>query len=313
MGLFDGTSTPSWLSPAEYSLKSAQAAESIGRTFSSAFNAAASRAQNTEKLKAESANELQIVEKSAAVMKQFEGVTSSTEAFDLISKNPMWLVDPDTAPVIKRLTGFYAQKSSAELNSLEGKTRLSDLTMFKKRLAGLGSPEDRAGIEGMSDDPNTKMPSQEKWQALRLAEERQIVEQQNRIAQEQADAEAAGQSLTSTTISPKGGVTKHFSNRGQTVEQQPMQVQVLEYNGNKVPIIVGSHGRWEPFPIDKQKEITTNQRLEISKHIQSLKLLKQPGNESEIEYWENLLKSKATNPTSDPKSRSGDPLNLFGP
>lgn len=312
MGLFDGTSTPSWLSPAEYSLKSAQAAEAIGRTFSNSFNAAANRKQSGDqsdaKLKAELANKLQVAAKGAEVMKQFEGVTSSTDAFDLISKNPMWMVDPDTAPIIKRLTGFYAQKSSAELNSLEGKTRLSDLTMFKKRVTSLGSPRDRAEIDGMSDDPNTKMPSHEKWQALELAEERQAIEQQNRIAQEQAEAEAAGQSLTSTTISPKGGVTKHFSTKGQN-EAQPVQVQVLEYDGRKVPIIVGSHGRWEPFPVDKQSELTTNQRLGISKHVQSLKLLKQPGDESEIDYWENLLKSKGTPAPSSSK----DPLNLFGP
>lgn len=221
--LFEGTQLPKWMMPSTFLLESEQAAEGIGRTFASSFAGAANRSEEKRQFDAKAKVAASKIAKLASIASQLEGVTSAEAALDLTSKNPQWLADPDTAPLVKNYIGLQGKIASAELNSIQGKTKLADMSAFVKGMAEI-DPEDRAMIQSMSRNPDGSY-SGEQWKALSMAKERVNIRRKNEAEAAALEAQARGD-IQTTTITDKG-VTTRFSPKPDTTAKDATIINVL--------------------------------------------------------------------------------------
>ncbi len=194
-----------------------------------------------------------IVTKFSGIADKLKGATSPESAWEIVSQNPQWLADPQTAPGVTSYLKNQAEVAKAEVGSIKGKTAIADATDFTKRMSTI-APEDRAAIGGMSRNPDGT-PSAMQWKALSLSEETAKVHQQNVNEQARQDAIARGDVVT-TTVTDKG-VSQRFAppaaNSKAFVPEPP-----TEY-ANGAKLIHVSPNRWQYIAPGKGKaEITTS-------------------------------------------------------
>lgn len=248
--------------------------------------------------------------KAQRVSQLFGNARDLSSVFDVISKNPHIMADPDTQPLVRGIIDVQTRIEDARQNTLLGKSRLDDLNEFNKRLSGL-LPEDRAAIRGMTrlEDGSA---SPEQWQALSLAEETMMVREDNRRKQAELEAIQSGAEVE-TTIDEKG-VTKRFKPATATKSNTPMTMKLDDGttlawmpSGNSIHVIRGN----------RENLMTPGQLADYAKSLRET-----PDSDSAVKLAEKIdsfLANKIEGQigTKEIKVKEGvtikkDPLNLFG-
>lgn len=289
--LFGNTDQPRWINPTDSLWKAADAGAKIGSLFGQSFNAAQDRKLDREKMEfqkgqiiakekqdaldvAVKANKL---EKAAAA---FAGASTPASAWEVASKNPHWLADPDTAPFVKNFLSSQNAVARAENASIGAKITIADNTAFNKELEQLRDPADRASIQSVQEPAK-------KWQALRIAQQREQIAADNaRVTAEEKATLLAESGIASTTITDKSaGVSTRYTSKKETQNQIP-EIKILDYDGTPVPII-SSGSRWERLKLDKG--LTPNQEISIRKRVSELREINDGESKKEISYWQTIL------------------------
>ncbi len=192
--IFEGTHTPEWLNPATFSLESERAAEGIGRTFSSSFNAAAQRAQQKEEFDALQPLRVQAQDnqnKEAAVRIHGLALDNSMKS-NLLDRTMedqaalhRWQMDTEGDPQ-KVLTTPQPEVTTADARS----ALLSAQNVAAKSLAGMALTERQTNLIKDATDllhsggPNALKPDGTVDEAILQSGRQQVLEDQQRRALE---------------------------------------------------------------------------------------------------------------------------------
>lgn len=269
MALFDGLSVPKWLSPTDLAESSSQQGAQFAQNFSSAYNRAAGVRDEKEMMDYKTAlinrQQQQLATKLQPVAQALSAANTPAEAWDIASKNPQWMADPQTGPFVENFLQTQEKVAAAELSSIAGKAKIADTTDFAKKMSEI-LPEDRAAIKTMQPNKDGT-PSAMQWQALSLAEERANVRRENEATVAEIDAELRGDTVT-TTVTDKG-VTKTYK-PAPIAGQAVMPKEAVLSDGSKI-VVNPKTGAFKFIAKDKkEKEFTGPQLLAISKHLKSV-------------------------------------------
>lgn len=214
--IFGNLSTPQWNSPAEASARVGPFAESIARDYTTAYfhaknNASAdartqalidARQQQFQQKQQIQQNAIDIkAKKLAAITPQLVGAKTPAAAWDVVSQNPQWLVDPDTGPTVSGYLKTQASVAAAQKNSTAGAIAIADNASFLKQLTQV-DPLTRSQIQGMKPNDDGS-PSPMMIQTVGTALAAQQADTENQKTQAEINALNAGGQET-TTINGKG-------------------------------------------------------------------------------------------------------------
>lgn len=283
--IFGNLSTPQWMSPAEADNQVGPFAESIARDYTQAYFHARNNASQNDRTQAlisakqqqqKDENDFQQKQidrqsaKVAEIAPKLAGVKSPQAAWDVVSQNPQWLVDPDTAPIVGNFLKTQNAVATAYKNSVSGRIAIQDGTDFLKQLNAV-DPMTRSQISGMKANEDGT-PSPMMWQTLNTALETANVSKQNEQKQAEIDALAGGGQET-TTIGPKG-ITKTIkptppptaASRMSELLAKPDQMTLPD--GSVITRGAGSH-QWFKTPKDggEQKPFTQTELRNAAKDL----------------------------------------------
>lgn len=212
---------PGWRSPGNYALDSEQASASIGHNFGAAFNSAANRKQEQsqfaeKKQMVADQNAAKLASDTAKAEKMTTGaeLISSAKTMDgllqLSSEHPYLIADKDIAPIYGKQMDYLSRAQTAELNSIDGKAKISVMTGFTKGMGKLAqdSPADWSLISSMERNKDGT-PSAAQINALSLSNERLNAQRENDVKQREVDALNRGDVAT-TTIKEDGKFSVNF-------------------------------------------------------------------------------------------------------
>lgn len=176
--LFGKTNTPEWMSPGIFSLESEKASESIGRNFSQAFNAAASRMQEQNQfdammpLRIQEAN-LKAQETQVDIAgKMIENQNKSDLASDRLTfqaAQSSWMKgDSAIAPQFKS-PATQSIWENWKADTTLGKSIADQNALFKQKTAALDGPGIDAVLKLKGNNP---LPSSAAWAKLGEEEKR---------------------------------------------------------------------------------------------------------------------------------------------
>lgn len=217
--IFGNLSTPQWNSPAEASARVGPFAESIARDYTTAYFHAKNNASADARTQAlidarqqqfQQQKDLQQQQvtrqasKLAEITPKLVGAKTPAAAWDVVSQNPQWLVDPDTGPTVSGYLKTQASVAAAQKNSIAGAIAIKDNTDFIKQL-GQVDPLTRSQIQGMKPNDDGS-PSPMMIQTVNTALAAQQADTENQKTQAEIDALNAGGQET-TTIG-KNGIQK---------------------------------------------------------------------------------------------------------
>lgn len=210
MGLFDGLSTPKWISPLDAQESNTEYASQLGRNFSASYLQANAQEHQDALIQQQQdrEDELQsrIATKMAPIAHQLAGADTPEAAWKVVSQNPQWLVDPETAPSVTGYLKTQTQVATAEKNTVAGQLQIKDGTDFVKRLGGI-DPTSRSAIQSMNKNKDGSFSPQQ-WQALGIAEQYSQTQKENAQSQAEIDAMSRGDTQT-TVVGPKGITTTY--------------------------------------------------------------------------------------------------------
>lgn len=217
---------PQWMSPLQMILQSGEEGRKDAQSFLNARSQSESEQSTMDRQKQQQTSEMdrlkqqeqfqvdqlqakqqRIATKLAPIAQAFQGVDSPEAAWNVVSQNPSWLVDPDTQKPVSNFLAAQNKVAQVENGSINTKLKIQDSTNFNKRLQAI-NPEDRAAINSMSKNKDGT-PSAMAWQALSTAEQTMQVHKENLAGQAELEAMRRGDQET-TTITDKG-VTKRFT------------------------------------------------------------------------------------------------------
>lgn len=205
-GIFEPSDIPAWMNPTRNIMETGrQATVGISRNFSEAFGQAQQQKNQKEMLDYKQ-TQLQkenqrLAGKAVPIATALQGVQSPEESWKIVSQNPQWLADPDTAPFVGQYLKTQADVAKAEQATIAGQVAIADASEFAKRVSAVDA-ETRAGLKAMKPNPDGT-PSPMQWQALGLAEERMKVQAENTRKAAEIEALRRGDQPT-TTINEKG-------------------------------------------------------------------------------------------------------------
>lgn len=248
-------------------LASAESTAQFGRNFSAAYLQKQSQNHQDAVIQQQEdrADELQsrIATKMAPIAHQLAGADTPEAAWKVVSQNPQWLVDPETAPGVTGYLKTQTQVATAEKNTVAGQLAIKDGTDFVKRLGGI-DPTSRSAIQSMNKNKDGSF-SPMQWQALGVAEAFARTQSDNAKSQAEIDAMGRGDAAT-TVIGPKGITTTY---------KPPTTTNQANAEPNTKTLSDGTTLAWMPngktiHVIKKngeKKELTPMQLLSIGKTL----------------------------------------------
>lgn len=190
------------------------------------------------------------------------GTIDPDKAINYFTKNFQYFVNPATSKNATQALTVFGRAKAAQLKmqdlenkSLQNTAIARTANAFIKRLTELPG-EDFAAIASMTDDPNTGLPTKEKFEALRLAEERVRVQKENERTTAEISAAERGD-VPTTTITDKG-VTTTFKPAPASPESESPKTMTLEGGttiawvpGSKAIHVIkdGKKDDWTPFQL----------------------------------------------------------------
>lgn len=269
MGLFDGLSTPKWISPLDAQESNTEYASQLGRNFSASYLQANAQNHQDELIQQQQdrEDELQskIATKMAPIAQKLAGADTPEAAWKVVSQNPQWLVDPETAPGVTGFLKTQTQVATAEKNTVAGQLQIKDGTDFVKRLGGI-DPTSRSAIQSMNKNKDGSFSPQQ-WQALGIAEQYSQTQKENAQSQAEIDAMSRGDTQT-TVVGPKGITTTYKPATASQVGAEPQAKTLADGttlswmpNGKTIHVIK---------PNGEKKQLTPTQLLTIGKSLQTI-------------------------------------------
>lgn len=271
MDIFGSVATPKWLDPDESTQRwssIAAGSHAFPSAFSQAKNQAFVEKQNLQKQKLMELNAVTNTQALAPVADALKDVHTPEAFLSLAEKQPQWLVDPATAPLMKNYGKLLADTervrndaTRAAAVSLDGKRSLQDSADFLKELNSLSSREDRIRIKTIQDPVIRE-------KALSLALEADRVAQDNLKTATAMDAQARGD-LETTTITDKG-VSTRFTPKP---ADKTLTAEMTEPKNKTLPD--GTVLVWQPggkgvhvIKGEKSVQMTPHQLLTVAKSIE---------------------------------------------
>ena len=264
--LFEPSDIPAWMNPTRNILE--QGRESlpiIARNFMEAYsmaqqNKSAAAILHVQDLKYK-------IQQEATQIKQMDQATTEVASWMRDSGgDPVWMTEhpyTGTNPMAAEQINSAQIRASQSISVTKAK---EDLTQFNTRLSKL-PPDARAAIQGMSDDPRTKLPTAMKWTALGLAEQSEQIRMQN--DKTAAELEAAQRGDVETTRVTSRGVESIYKPAPAGAASQMGEPTVKELpDGSK--LIHVSPNRWQYVKGENKKEMSTGQLMAISKSFKEL-------------------------------------------
>lgn len=206
------TELPAWLQPARQIETTAGENVAVGRNFMEGYDRGKQENLFREELKVKALYQVTQAQKLTQIAPELAATSSPSAAWDVVSKNPTWLVDPQTAPFVNTFLKSQAALATAQKNTTQGQIAIKDTTDFMKRMQDV-DPETRAQVRGMQSNSDGT-PSAMQWKVLGLATERDRVAKENIAKQAENEALARGD-IETTVIGPKG-VTTTFKPKSAT-------------------------------------------------------------------------------------------------
>lgn len=229
MSLFDGLSTPKWLSNEEVWNKPQE--HSAGDLFLAGLAKGMQASKDAkgdpspppawlspwvdpkDKQMALAKHQQQMqMTKFGGIADAMKDLKTPQERVDVMSQNPIWMMDPQTAGPMQKFFQDQAGIIKAGATSTSARLSLQDNANFLKRLTAL-DPQDRAALKEMK--PGADGPSAEQWGALDAAEQAAAIRKTTAAADAEKAAKGRGD-VETTTLDAKGNVVRKFAPAKQT-------------------------------------------------------------------------------------------------
>lgn len=311
--IFGNLSTPQWMSPADAEAKVAPFAESIARDYTTAYwhaknnesqderTAAVIQARQNQFQQQQDAKQAQVnrqAQKLSEITPHLVGAKTPAAAWQVVSQNPQWLVDPDTAGAVGNYLKTQASVAAAQKNSTAGAIAIADNTNFLKQLTQV-DPLTRSQIQGMkSNDDGSPSPMMIQTVNNALATKEQS-QRQAQDAARQAAIDAGG--VPTTTIKDANGVTTTFKQPTASERMNDLlskSDQMTLPDGSVITRGAGSHQWFKTANQDADPKPLTNTELRnLAKDL--------PTDDPRVSVIRDSLANTATNQVSRANSRLG--------
>lgn len=305
MPIFDTPDIPAWMNPARNILETGrEATPGIGTQFGAGFRQGMEQRFKSDLIKyaeqKQSLEELNKAIKTNKVAQELAGASTPEETWDVVSKNPQWLADANTAPFVQSYLKTQTDVARAEVNSIQGKTKIADITNFTKRISNI-DPADRAAIQSMSANPDGSI-SANQWNALGLAEERSVVAKENQ--RKIAEIEALNRGDVPTTVITDKSISTTYKPAAK--ESSPKTLDIG--NGNVIAWVPGGNTLHVIKSNGQKQEFTPAQLSAIAKGMDD----EDPRKKEIMDFLGNRAVNQITPKTNSTSSgTSEDPLGLF--
>lgn len=210
--IFGGLATPPWITLQDMGNTAARDTAQIGQNFASALSQ--KRSQDFQAQQVQNKQDFMLQQQQQTIQALQPVVSALTDAqtpqaaWDVVSKNPTWLLNPRTGPFVQKYLDTQAKVASAQTKTIAGKIAIQDSTQFSKDMGAI-APEDRAAIQGMNRNPDGSVSAMQ-WQALNTAKQTAITSKSNAAQQASIEALQRGD-VQSTEVNARGDVIQKFN------------------------------------------------------------------------------------------------------
>lgn len=256
---------PNWMNPARNVLETGrEATPGIGHNFAAAFLQQQENKTDLTKLRVEELRQGLELNK-LKIGQMFDANKEVADWIKASNGDPVWMVNNPYMGNNPVAAERINQAQIRATQSVKVQKAGEDLTQFNKRLLAL-PPDSRADIQGMSDDPRTGLPSADKWRALAVAEQAEVLRQENLREAAALEAQSTG-TVPTTAIGPKGVTTTY---RPPTASQAMMGEPTVRDFPDGSKLIHVSPNRWQYVKGEVKKDLSPNQLMDISKALKEL-------------------------------------------
>lgn len=242
-GIFDIGDVPAWMNPVRGMMERGEKdAQNFSSNFSQAFGQASSQAfqkqQVQDKRNFAMQQQQQLAKKLAPIAGALAGTQTPEQSWDVVSKNPTWMADPQTGPFVEKFLKTQTDVAKAQSATVAGKIAIDAGKQFYDELNKIPAMQANI-IRGMGDPSNpTAPPNANQLAALNAT--KNTLNQQAKI-----DLLARGQTEISTRFNSKGEESETYSTPKPNTANTPVgdwNLKTVTVDGRDIHYLQGPKG-----------------------------------------------------------------------